>query len=327
MEKRIAAVRPSTSTARLDELACRRAGDRHARRYAGALTPPRSTGGRHCRARALAHVRLGRPRLQRHRPDRLQPPRARFPRGAKHHAGRRLRPHQQQWLADQRERAAVHAELRSQQGDRAQGREARARFPAVDDQAARVRRQDRVLGIWPGELHADGGARRGHREDQDLRDLPDAGHPARLCRADVQHDRFDQPWPLRAEPDHRLAAARIYARWGCGRATSISATATRCSTNMPTSCANCGRPGGPTSRANITRWTIACVRPEARRRHEDHLRRLVRRRASPSRRNGRTMPSASARASTRPPPLPSTTSGWPPPPRRPGATSRCSCWS
>ena len=36
------------------------------------------------------------------------------------HASRRLRPHQQQWLADQRERAAVHAELRSQQADRAE---------------------------------------------------------------------------------------------------------------------------------------------------------------------------------------------------------------
>jgi pyrimidine oxygenase len=46
--------------------------------------------------------------------------------------------------------------------------------------------------------------------DQDLRDLPDPDHPAGLRRADVQHDRFDQPWPLRIEPDHRLAEAGIF---------------------------------------------------------------------------------------------------------------------
>jgi pyrimidine oxygenase len=43
------------------------------------------------------------------------------------------------------------------------------------------------------------------------------------------------------------------------------------------SCASCWATGDPTSKANIIRWTIAAS-AAARRRHEDHLRGLVRRR-------------------------------------------------
>ncbi len=42
--------------------------------------------------------------------------------------------------------AAVHAELRSQPADRAEGRGLRLRLRPLDDQAARLRRQERVLG-------------------------------------------------------------------------------------------------------------------------------------------------------------------------------------
>ena len=53
-------------------------------------------------------------------------------------------------------RAAVQAELRSQQADHPDGRGLRARLRALDDQAAWLRRQDRVLGPRLRILHPDG---------------------------------------------------------------------------------------------------------------------------------------------------------------------------
>jgi len=58
-----------------------------------------------------------------------------------------LHPDRQQWLADFGEQPAIYADLRSQPGDRAQRREIWRRFPLIDDQAPRLRREDRVLGI------------------------------------------------------------------------------------------------------------------------------------------------------------------------------------
>jgi hypothetical protein len=122
------------------------------------------------------------------------------------YAGWRFRPHQQQWLADQRERTAISALLRSEQADRRISGKARARFPALDDQIARVRGQDAVLGIWPGKLHPDGRIGGSDGKNKNLRHLPHADHPARLCRAHVQHGGFDQPRPLWPQPHHRVAA-------------------------------------------------------------------------------------------------------------------------
>ena len=48
-----------------------------------------------------------------------------------------------------------------------------------------------------------------------------------------------------------------YTQMGSGPGTIISATATRCSTNMRKCCAICGPPGEATSRAITIAWTIA----------------------------------------------------------------------
>ena len=79
------------------------------------------------------------------------------------HGYRRLHSDQQQRLADLRHFAAIHAELRAQQAGRAEGRALRARFCPVDDQAARLRRQERVLGPRARKLHPDGRAGGGHQ--------------------------------------------------------------------------------------------------------------------------------------------------------------------
>ena len=236
-----------------------------------ARSPPRTTCSfpAHCsellagehRQRHGRPPRLGRPRLQRHRSRRLQSPRPRIPKELNSHGSRHLRPDQQQWLADQRELAPVYAELRPQQGHRPARREIRRRFPALDDQAEGLRRQDRVLGIWAGELHPDGGARRRHREDQDLRDLPDPRHPARLRGADVQHDRFDQPRPLRPQPDHRLAAARIQPDGAVAGRRAFPQPLPDARRICPHPARAVGNRESPTSRATITRWRIAgCAR-------------------------------------------------------------------
>ena len=59
---------------------------------------------------------------------------------------RRVHSDREQRLADFHELAAIYADLRAQQADRAEGRALRARFCPIDDQAARLRRQERVLG-------------------------------------------------------------------------------------------------------------------------------------------------------------------------------------
>ena len=94
-------------------------------------------------------------------------------------------------------------------------------------------------------------------EDQDLRDLPDPGHPARLLRADVQHDRFDQPRPLRAQPDHRLAAARIQPDGAVAGRRAFPQPLHDARRICPHPARALGDRQSRTSRANITRWTIA----------------------------------------------------------------------
>src|SRR5262245_21345448 len=63
------------------------------------------------------------------------------------HGSRNLHADRKQCLADLGKQPAIYAELRSQQADRPQGRKLWRRFPALDDQAEGVRRQDRILGI------------------------------------------------------------------------------------------------------------------------------------------------------------------------------------
>jgi Luciferase-like monooxygenase len=78
---------------------------------------------------------------------------------------------------------------------------------------------------------------------------------ARMCNTidSISHGRFGLNLITGCAPNT--------ARWGCGRATSIFATAIRCSANTRRSCANAGRPGAAISRATITRWTIAWSGP------------------------------------------------------------------
>ncbi len=75
---------------------------------------------------------------------------------------RRVHPDRQQRLADLDHCAAIQADLRAQQADRAAGRTLRARFRPLHDQAARLRRQNRVLGPQSRILHTHGGPRRRH---------------------------------------------------------------------------------------------------------------------------------------------------------------------
>ncbi len=98
--------------------------------------------------------------------------------------------------------------------------------------------------------------------------------PPAFCARMCQHDRFDQPRPLRPQPDHRLAAPRISARWACGRATSISATAT----DARRICPHPARALGD-RRLRLQGRLLPDGRlpgeAAADRRHEDHLRRLL----------------------------------------------------
>src|SRR5437879_5202731 len=57
---------------------------------------------------------------------------------------RRIHSDRKQWLADLDDLAAIHAKLRSQQADRAEGRALWAGFCPLHDQAARLRRPKRV---------------------------------------------------------------------------------------------------------------------------------------------------------------------------------------
>jgi hypothetical protein len=127
------------------------------------------------------------------------------------HERRHLHSHRQQRLAVVRKRPAVQAQFRAQQADHAEGRALRRRFRAVHDQAARLRRQDRVLGPQPGVVHAHGRARGGHQQDQALRHGRLAGDAAGHRGAHVVHHRLHLQRPLRPEPGHRLAAARVLA--------------------------------------------------------------------------------------------------------------------
>jgi len=118
------------------------------------------------------------------------------------HGNRRLHPDRQQWLADLDDLAAVYADVRTQSADRPARRALRHGLRALDDQAARLRRQERVLGPQPGVLHADGRTRRRHREDPPLRLGRGADHSAGNRRAHGLDDRFHLRRPLRGQ--HRL---------------------------------------------------------------------------------------------------------------------------
>ena len=100
-------------------------------------------------------------------------------------------------------------------------------------------------------------------QDQDLRDLPDAGDPAGVRRADgntidsISHGRFGlnliTGWQ---RPE--------YSQMGLWPGDEHFRNRYRCSPNTRQCCASCGTTGvSPTSRASITRWTIAGVEPAA----------------------------------------------------------------
>ena len=118
------------------------------------------------------------------------------------HGYRRVHSHRQQRLADLHHLAAIHADLRAQQADRAEGRALRARFRPVDDQAARLRRQERILGPQSRILHPDGGPRRRHRAHPALCLGGGADHAAGDRGAHGLDHRFDLGRPLRHQ--HRL---------------------------------------------------------------------------------------------------------------------------
>lgn len=82
---------------------------------------------------------------------------------------------------------------------------------------------------------------------------------ARMCNTvdSISHGRFGLNLITGWQPPNTR-------KWACGRARSISAAATRCSANMPASCANSGKPGFRISRASTTRWTIAACCPSRR---------------------------------------------------------------
>ena len=81
--------------------------------------------------------------------------------------------------------------------------------------------------------------------------------PARFLRADVQHDRFDQPRPLRAQPDHRLAAPRIQPDGAVAGRRAFPQPLPDARRICPYPARAVGDRESPTSRANITRWRIA----------------------------------------------------------------------
>ncbi len=125
------------------------------------------------------------------------------------HGHRRLHPHRQQRLADIEELTPVPAELRAEQGDRPEGRGARARLRPVDDQTQGLRRRDRVLGPQPGVVHADGRPGRRHGTDQALRLHPDPRPAPGDRRAHGLDHRLDRPRPLRHQHRHRLGPRRV----------------------------------------------------------------------------------------------------------------------
>ena len=104
----------------------------------------------------------------------------------------------------------------------------RARLRPVDDQAARLRRQERVLGPQSRILHPDGRPGRGHRRASSstprcaVLTLP----PAIAARMAVDH-RFDLARPLRQSTSSPAGRGASTPRWACGRATSTSPSALR----------------------------------------------------------------------------------------------------
>ena len=135
----------------------------------------------------------------------------------------------------------------------------RLRVRAVDDQAARVRRRDGVLGPQPRVVHAHGGPRRRSTERIKLYastatlTLP----PAIVARMAVTIDsigagRFGvnivTGWQKgRVRPDGPVAGGRSTAATRYEQSSGVRAA----------SCATCGRPGAATSRASSSTWRTA----------------------------------------------------------------------
>jgi hypothetical protein len=126
------------------------------------------------------------------------------------HGNRRLYSHRQQRLAGVDDLAAIQTELRAQSTGDAQCGALRSRLRAVDDQAARIRREERILGPQPGILHPDGRIGRGDVTDQAVRHGTDLGGAAGDRRAHVLDDRFDLERAIWSKRDHRLATPGIF---------------------------------------------------------------------------------------------------------------------
>ena len=85
----------------------------------------------------------------------------------------------------------------------------RLRLRPLDDQAARLRRQERVLGPQPGVLHPDGGPGRRHQAHQALRLGRRADHAAGDRGAHGLDHRLDLARPLRRQHRLRLGQGRV----------------------------------------------------------------------------------------------------------------------
>ena len=132
-------------------------------------------------------------------------------RGVREDGPWRLYPHRQQRLADLDRIPAIQAKLRSQPRGGAESRALRVRIRAVDDQAARLRRQERVLGLQPRIVHIDGRARRSDQQDPALRLDRRAHAAAGARRPHGGHHRLDLARPVRHQHRVRLGQGRIRA--------------------------------------------------------------------------------------------------------------------
>ena len=124
-------------------------------------------------------------------------------------ATRRVHTDRQQWMADFHHVPAIQAQLRSEPDGGAEGGGVRVRFRPVDDQAAWLRREIRVLGLQSGVLHPDGRSGRGDRADQAVCHLCGADHAASADSAHGGDDRQHRQGAVRDQHRIRLAAPRI----------------------------------------------------------------------------------------------------------------------
>lgn len=104
-----------------------------------------------------------------------------------------------------RNRTALQAHLRAQQGDRPESRTVRFRLCPLDDKDARLRRRDRALGLQSRVLHLDGRTCCRDQEDQALRLDSNSRSPPRRGGEDGVDDRFDRAREVRDQ--HRDGVA------------------------------------------------------------------------------------------------------------------------